>query len=87
MYLKIITATVSIAVMAGCNTMSGAGKDVQSGGTSLPRTAPKRTVFLVGLVVFNLHTRPLEGLATTRLRVTSASKCLSSTNSCAYLSV
>jgi predicted small secreted protein len=30
MYLKIVAALLAIAVMAGCNTMAGAGKDVQS---------------------------------------------------------
>ena len=41
MYLKIIAAILAIAVMAGCNTMSGAGKDVQSVGTSLENSAEK----------------------------------------------
>jgi predicted small secreted protein len=39
--LRIIAALLVIAVMAGCNTMSGAGKDVQSVGTSLENSAEK----------------------------------------------
>jgi predicted small secreted protein len=34
MYLTIIAAMLAIAVMAGCNTMAGAGKNVQGVGTS-----------------------------------------------------
>lgn len=41
MYLKIIAAMLAIAVMAGCNTMAGAGKDVQSVGNSLENSAEK----------------------------------------------
>jgi predicted small secreted protein len=41
MYLKIIAATLAIAVMAGCNTMAGAGKDVKSVGDSLENSAEK----------------------------------------------
>ena len=41
MYLKIIAAMLAIAVMAGCNTMAGAGKDVQSVGDSLENSAEK----------------------------------------------
>ena len=54
MYLKILAAMFAIAVMAGCNTMAGAGKGVQVLRPA-PRTALKGTVFLVGLVVFNLQ--------------------------------
>ena len=36
--MKIIAAMLAIAVMAGCNTMAGAGKDVQALETAL-RTA------------------------------------------------
>jgi entericidin A len=41
MYLKIIAAMLAIGVMAGCNTMAGAGKDVQSVGDSLENSAEK----------------------------------------------
>jgi predicted small secreted protein len=41
MYVKIIAAMLAIAVMAGCNTMAGAGKDVQSVGSSLENSAEK----------------------------------------------
>lgn len=39
--LRIIAALLAIAVMAGCNTMAGAGKDVQSVGSSLENSAEK----------------------------------------------
>jgi entericidin B len=41
MYLKILAAMFAIAVMAGCNTMEGAGKDVKSVGQSLENSADK----------------------------------------------
>jgi predicted small secreted protein len=41
MYLKIIAAILAIAVMAGCNTMSGVGKDVASVGNSMENSAEK----------------------------------------------
>ena len=41
MYLKIIAAMLAISVMAGCNTMAGAGKDVQKAGESLENSAKK----------------------------------------------
>jgi predicted small secreted protein len=41
MYLKIIAAMLAIGVMAGCNTMEGAGKDVKSVGQSLENSADK----------------------------------------------
>jgi len=41
MYLKLIAAVLSLAFVAGCNTMAGAGKDVQSVGESLENSAQK----------------------------------------------
>lgn len=41
MYLKLIAAVLALAVMAGCNTMAGAGKDVQKAGQSLENSAEK----------------------------------------------
>ena len=41
MYWKIIAPMLAIAVMAGCNTRAGAGKDVQSAGDSLENSAEK----------------------------------------------
>jgi predicted small secreted protein len=42
MYLKLIAAPLAVAFMAAsCNTMSGAGKDVQSVGNSLENSAEK----------------------------------------------
>ena len=41
MYLKILAAVLAVAVMAGCNTMAGAGKDVKSVGPSLENSAEK----------------------------------------------
>jgi predicted small secreted protein len=39
--LRIIAAMLAIAVMAGCNTMAGVGKDVKSVGDSLENSAEK----------------------------------------------
>ena len=41
MYLKLIAAVLALAFMAGCNTMSGVGKDVKSVGTSMENSAEK----------------------------------------------
>ena len=41
MYLKLIAAVLALAFMAGCNTMAGAGKDVQKAGESLENSAEK----------------------------------------------
>jgi entericidin B len=41
MYPKIIAAMLAMAVMAGCNTMEGLGKDVKSVGQSLESSADK----------------------------------------------
>ena len=41
MYIKIIAAVLAIAVIAGCNTMEGAGKDVKSVGQSMENSADK----------------------------------------------
>jgi len=42
MYLKLIAALLALAFMAaGCNTMSGVGKDVESVGNSLENSAEK----------------------------------------------
>jgi entericidin B len=40
-YLKIIAALLALGVMAGCNTMAGAGKDIQKGGESIENSAEK----------------------------------------------
>ena len=41
MYLKLLAAMLAITFMAGCNTMSGVGKDVESVGNSLENSAEK----------------------------------------------
>ncbi len=41
MYLRIIAAVMALAFVAGCNTMEGAGKDIQKGGESLENSAQK----------------------------------------------
>jgi len=44
MYLRIIAAMLTVlamAVMSGCNTMEGVGKDVKSVGQSLESSADK----------------------------------------------
>ena len=41
MYLRIVAAMFAIAVMAGCNTMSGAGNDVKSVGPGLENSVEK----------------------------------------------
>ena len=41
MYLKLIAAALALAFVAGCNTMAGAGKDIQKGGESLENSAEK----------------------------------------------
>lgn len=41
MYLKFMAAAVVLAFLAGCNTMAGAGKDIQKGGESLENSAEK----------------------------------------------
>ena len=41
MYIKIIAAVLAIAVIAGCNTMEGAGKDIKSTGQSIEDSANK----------------------------------------------
>ena len=41
MYQRTIAAILAIAVMAGCNTMEGAGKDVKSVGPSPENSAEK----------------------------------------------
>ena len=41
MYLKIIVGALALAFLAGCNTMEGAGKDIQKGGESLQNSAQK----------------------------------------------
>ena len=41
MYLRIIAAVIALAFVAGCNTMEGAGKDIQKGGESLENSAQK----------------------------------------------
>ena len=53
MYLKIVAAMLAIAFMAGCNTMAGAGKDVQSVGTS-----PENSAETDGLPCEPHHLRP-----------------------------
>jgi predicted small secreted protein len=39
--LLVILMTASLAGLAGCNTMSGVGKDVQKGGEKLEDAAEK----------------------------------------------
>jgi len=41
MYVKLIAVAVALALLAGCNTMEGAGKDIQKGGESLEDSAQK----------------------------------------------
>jgi predicted small secreted protein len=41
MYLKFMAAALVLAFLAGCNTMAGAGKDIQKGGESLENSAEK----------------------------------------------
>lgn len=41
MYLRIVAAMLAIAFIAGCNTMAGAGKDIQSVGNSMQNSAEK----------------------------------------------
>ena len=41
MYLRIIAAAIALAFIAGCNTMEGAGKDIQKVGESLENSAQK----------------------------------------------
>jgi predicted small secreted protein len=41
MYVELVAAVLALAVMAGCNTMAGAGKDVQKAGESLENSADK----------------------------------------------
>ena len=41
MYLRIVAAVIALAFVAGCNTMEGAGKDIQKGGESLENSAQK----------------------------------------------
>jgi entericidin B len=41
MYLKLIAASLSLAFLAACNTMEGAGKDIQKGGEALQNSAEK----------------------------------------------
>jgi predicted small secreted protein len=40
-YIKLVAAVLALAVMAGCNIMAGAGKDVQKAGESLENSAEK----------------------------------------------
>jgi predicted small secreted protein len=41
MYIKIFTAALLLAFTAGCNTMEGAGKDIQKTGQSIEQSAQK----------------------------------------------
>jgi predicted small secreted protein len=41
MYMRLVAAVLALAAMAGCNTMAGAGKDVQKAGESLENSAEK----------------------------------------------
>ena len=41
MYWKLIVTSLALAFLAGCNTMAGAGKDIQKGGESLENSAEK----------------------------------------------
>jgi len=41
MYLKIFAAVLVVAFMAGCNTLEGAGKDIEKAGQSLEQSAQK----------------------------------------------
>jgi predicted small secreted protein len=41
MCIRLVAAVLALAVMAGCNTMAGAGKDVQKAGESLENSAEK----------------------------------------------
>jgi predicted small secreted protein len=41
MYLKLIAASLALAFFAGCNTMEGAGKDIQKGGEAIQNSADK----------------------------------------------
>ena len=41
MYLRIVAAAIALALISGCNTMEGAGKDIQKGGESLENSAQK----------------------------------------------
>ena len=38
---KLLVVLVTVLVTAGCNTMSGLGKDVQKGGEKLENSADK----------------------------------------------
>jgi entericidin B len=48
--LTAILMAACFAGLAGCNTMSGLGKDVQKGGASLENSAEKEAADLVGRV-------------------------------------
>ena len=41
MYLKLIAASLALAFLAGCNTMAGAGKDIEKGGEAIQNSANK----------------------------------------------
>jgi predicted small secreted protein len=39
--MKAITLLLAVLVLAGCNTMEGLGKDIQTGGEKLEKAAAK----------------------------------------------
>jgi predicted small secreted protein len=39
--MRVILIASSLLVLAGCNTMSGLGKDIQKGGEAIERKASK----------------------------------------------
>ena len=47
MYLKLIAASLALAFLAGCNTMAGAGKDIEKGGEAIQNSANKNKTCLL----------------------------------------
>lgn len=40
-FLALIAAALAVAVLAGCNTMEGIGKDVKKGGEAIEKAADR----------------------------------------------
>jgi predicted small secreted protein len=41
MHLKLIAASLVLAFLTGCNTIAGAGKDIEKGGEAIQNSANK----------------------------------------------
>jgi len=38
-FIVVMLAVLSVSVLSGCNTVNGAGKDIQAGGRAISRAA------------------------------------------------